>query len=297
MKLIEIPLDDLVPNPQQPRQTFNEAKLQELADSIKEHGLLQPITVEPGGEDSRFVIIAGERRWRAHKLLDLKAIKAFVRPPTGELARLTDSLIENLHRHDMNPLEEAKAFQVLKEQHGFTQMEIAHRLNRSQAYISWRLSMLKLDAEIQSLIAAGRLSKDPRIIRALLDIPNDEARIKLAKGAVARKYKISTIERAARKIKLQLAGEDYVADKDDPPAAYFAQRKSGPADVPLWDQLAIKQLIPTWEMTKKAINLSCRKCVFFDAPDASICGECPAVLLVEKMISVVRQSKMIHGEK
>lgn len=296
-QLLDISLGHLTPNPHQPREHFDPEKLQELADSIKEHGLLQPITVEPAGENGDYIIIAGERRWRAHQLLKLPTIKAFVRPSTGDLVRLTDSLIENLHRHDMNPIEEAKAFQALMEQHGLPQVEIAHRLNRSQPYITTRLALLKLDLDIQTLIATGKLSKDPRVVRSLLDIPDAEARIKLAKRAAAHKHKIATIERAARRVKFQLTTSGYDPAPDDPPAGRYAQSRSGPVDAPLWNQLAAKNLIPPWDLTKQAIGRSCRACAFFDSPDESICGECPAVLLVEKMITTVQQSKMVHGEK
>jgi ParB family chromosome partitioning protein len=152
---IEIPLDRVVPNPRQPRDAFDEDSLQELASSIEAVGVLQPIVVSP--QEDHFQVVMGERRVRAAKLAGLSAIPAIVRI-TEEDHLLRDALIENIHREDLNPLEEAAAYQQLLADFGVTHEELAARLGRSRSAITNSLRLLRLALSVQRRIAAGTLS-------------------------------------------------------------------------------------------------------------------------------------------
>lgn len=150
---LEIKLIDR--NPQQPRREFDTDKLNELADSIREHGVVQPIVVKPVGE--RYQIVAGERRWRAAQLAGLIKVPAVVRPFT-EQEQMEIALIENLQREDLNPLEEAEAFRMLLDEFGMTQEELSRRLGKSRPQISNTLRLLQLPEGVREHVRAGRLS-------------------------------------------------------------------------------------------------------------------------------------------
>ena len=151
----EVPIQLISPNPKQPRDVFETEPLAELAHSIKEFGLLQPIVVRPVGD--RYELIMGERRWRASQQAGLKAIPAIVRE-TEEENLLRDALLENIHRVQLTPLEEAAAYQQLLEEFGVTQAELATRLGRSRPVITNTIRLLQLPVPVQRRVAAGVLS-------------------------------------------------------------------------------------------------------------------------------------------
>ena len=150
------PCESITPNPRQPRTVFDEDALSELVDSIAEVGLLQPIVVRPLGND-RYELVMGERRWRAAGLAGLDAIPAIVRR-TEDHELLRDALLENLHRAQLNPLEEAAAYQQMLEDFGCTQDELSTRIKRSRPQISNTIRLLKLPPSVQRRVAAGVLS-------------------------------------------------------------------------------------------------------------------------------------------
>ena len=152
----ELPVSAIVPNPRQPRQVFDEEAMAELVHSITEIGLLQPIVVRPAGED-RYELIMGERRWRATQEAGFDTIPAIVRE-TGDDDLLRDALLENLHRSQLNPLEEAAAYQQLLDDFGCTHEELATRIGRSRPQISNTLRLLRLSPAVQRRVAAGVLS-------------------------------------------------------------------------------------------------------------------------------------------
>src|SRR3982751_5332480 len=155
-RFAEIPLEQIVANPKQPRQVFDEDHMAELVHSIKEVGLLQPIVVREVAKD-RYELIMGERRWRASGKAGLDTIGAIVRDTSDE-DLLRDALLENLHRSNLNPLEEASAYQQLLEDFGCTHEELADRIGRSRPQISNTLRLLKLSPAVQRRVAAGVLS-------------------------------------------------------------------------------------------------------------------------------------------
>lgn len=167
----EISVSDIVPNPHQPRLHFDEEKLTELADSIKTHGVLQPLVVTRL-ETGKYELIAGERRLQAAKRAGLMAVPVVVRAATGEQEKLELAIIENIQRHDLNPIEEAKAYLRLTDEFGLHQDEVAKKMGKSRPVISNTLRLLTLPVEIQRAIIVGQISEGHA--KALLSIDNPE---------------------------------------------------------------------------------------------------------------------------
>lgn len=189
-RFAEIPLDQIVANPRQPRQVFDEDHMAELVHSIKEVGLLQPIVVREVATD-RYELIMGERRWRASGKAGLGTIGAIVRDTSDE-DLLRDALLENLHRSNLNPLEEASAYQQLLEDFGCTHEELADRIGRSRPQISNTLRLLKLSPAVQRRVAAGVLSAGHA--RALVTVANPEIQDRLATRVVAEGLSVRALE-------------------------------------------------------------------------------------------------------
>jgi ParB family chromosome partitioning protein len=189
-RLEELPLDSIEPNPRQPREIFDEQALAELVASIRAVGVLQPVVVretEPG----RYQLIMGERRWRASREADLSVIPAIVRE-TSDDALLRDALLENLHRQQLNPLEEAAAYQQLLEEFGTTHEELAERVGRSRSHVSNTLRLMHLAPAVQRRVAAGVLSAGHA--RALLALDDGEAQDRLAARIVAEGLSVRAVE-------------------------------------------------------------------------------------------------------
>ncbi|MFL6063792.1 MAG: ParB/RepB/Spo0J family partition protein, partial [Friedmanniella sp.] len=163
----ELDIAAIRPNPRQPRSVFDEEAMEELVGSVREIGLLQPVVVRPIGDDN-FELVMGERRWRASQAAGLSTIPAIVRR-TEDHDLLRDALLENLHRAQLNPLEEAAAYQQMLEDFGCTQDELASRIKRSRPQISNTIRLLRLPPTVQRRVAAGVLSAGHA--RALLAVP------------------------------------------------------------------------------------------------------------------------------
>jgi len=176
----EIPVSSIRANPLQPRKEFKEDRLNELAESIKEHGLVQPVLVRPLG-GSEYELVAGERRWRASQIAGAEKIPAVIRDLSPQEV-MEISLIENLQREDLNPLEEAEAYRQLMGQFGMTQEQVASRVGKSRPHVANSLRLLNLSAEIRESVLNGRLSAGHA--RALLGIENIEERNRTAAKVV-----------------------------------------------------------------------------------------------------------------
>lgn len=190
----EIPVDAIRPNPRQPRTTFDEEALVELVASIREIGVLQPVVVrplDPPDGEVRYELIMGERRWRATTQAGLTTIPAIVRE-TADSDLLRDALLENLHRSDLNPLEEAAAYQQLLDDFGCTHDELAQRIHRSRPQITNTLRLLRLPPLVQRRVAAGVLSAGHA--RALLGLPDGAAMERLAQRIVAEGLSVRATE-------------------------------------------------------------------------------------------------------
>ncbi|MEU3823892.1 ParB/RepB/Spo0J family partition protein [Streptomyces sp. NPDC029080] len=186
----EIPLDAITPNPRQPREIFDEDALQELVTSIQEVGLLQPVVVRQLGP-ARYELIMGERRWRACREAGLEAIPAIVRA-TDDEKLLLDALLENLHRAQLNPIEEAAAYDQLLKDFNCTHDQLADRIGRSRPQVSNTLRLLKLSPTVQKRVAAGVLSAGHA--RALLAVEDSEEQDRLAHRIVAEGLSVRSVE-------------------------------------------------------------------------------------------------------
>ena len=186
----ELPVDQLSPNPRQPRTVFNEEDQAELVQSIREVGLLQPVVVRRTGSQ-RYELVMGERRWRAAREAGLSAIPAIIRS-TADDALLRDALLENLHRSQLNPLEEAAAYDQLLTDFGCTHQELAERIGRSRPQISNTLRLLNLPLGVQRRVAAGVLSAGHA--RALLALDDPGAQERLAHRIVAEGLSVRAVE-------------------------------------------------------------------------------------------------------
>jgi ParB family transcriptional regulator, chromosome partitioning protein len=189
-RFAELPVDAITPNPRQPREVFEEEAMAELVHSIKEVGLLQPVVVRSLGED-RYELIMGERRWRAFKEADLDTIPAIVRD-TGDDAMLRDALLENLHRAELNPLEEAAAYQQMLDDFGCTHDDLAGRIGRSRPQITNTLRLLKLSPPVQRRVAAGVLSAGHA--RALVGVEEEGTQDRLAGRVVSEGLSVRALE-------------------------------------------------------------------------------------------------------
>ncbi|GAA4224461.1 ParB family chromosome partitioning protein [Streptosporangium album] len=187
---LEIPIEKIEPNPRQPRDIFDDDALKELATSITEVGLLQPIVVRAVGKDS-YELIMGERRWRASKLAGLSEIPAIVRS-TQEDKLLLDALIENLQREQLNALEEAAAYRQLLDDFGATHEQLAARVGRSRSHVTNTLRLLNLPPRVQSRVSAGTITAGHA--RALLTLDDPAAQERLAARIVAELLSVRAVE-------------------------------------------------------------------------------------------------------
>lgn len=193
--VVELKINDISPNSDQPRKQFNEDALQELADSIKENGVIQPIIVAKRGTGYR--IVAGERRWRASRLAGLKVIPAIVRDLTDQQT-MEQALIENIQRQDLNPLEEAFAMDNLMKEHGLTQEALAKKLGKSRPAIANTLRLINIDESLQDFIRNGDLSAGHA--RALLAITDKEEQKKAADVVMIKEMSVRETEEYVKKI-------------------------------------------------------------------------------------------------
>lgn len=190
----EIPISSVAPNPNQPRVHFAEDGLEELAASVIEMGVLQPILVRPL-DDGTYELVAGERRWRAAQRAGLAVIPAIVRT-TDDLSSVEQALVENLHRQDLTPLEEAAAYNQLIDDFELTHDQVATRVGKSRSAITNTIRLLGLPPTVQSLLADGQLSAGHA--RALLGTPDRSLQERLARQAVADGWSVRTTEQAVR---------------------------------------------------------------------------------------------------
>jgi ParB family chromosome partitioning protein len=192
--LADIPVEKLHPNPEQPRHRFDEAALDELAASIRRHGVLQPLLVSEDGPE-RYLVITGERRWRAAQRAGLRTVPAVIREHLDSANQLELALVENLQRRDLTPLEEARAFEHLRTSLGLTQAEIAERVAMDRSTVANALRLLKLPDEVQALVDNGELSAGHA--RTLLAFDGEELQCGWARRVVQTGLSVRDLELAA----------------------------------------------------------------------------------------------------
>lgn len=193
-KPTELEIGLIQPNPQQPRSHFDTEALAELRDSIRQHGVLQPIVVRRRGEG--FEIVAGERRWRAARLAGLQRIPVVVKEGLDDRGMLELALVENVQRQDLDPIERAKAFEQLQRVLGMTQEQVADRVGLRRPTVANLVRLLELPEAVQALVSGGQLSMGHA--RAVLGAKDTESRVELAKAAVAQNWTVREIESRVR---------------------------------------------------------------------------------------------------
>lgn len=202
----EIPLDQIEPNPNQPRREFDKDALAELAGSIREIGIIQPITLRQV-DDNKFQIIAGERRWRASQLAGLKTIPAYIRTIKDENV-MEMALVENIQREDLNAIEIALAYEHLIATTGMTQERVAERVGKSRTAVANYLRLLKLPAQVQMALQNKEI--DMGHARALLAVDSPSLRVKLFKEVQKHNYSVRKVEEMVQQLK---SGEDIVSGR------------------------------------------------------------------------------------
>lgn len=211
-----LPLNEIVPNRAQPRKEFREEALAELADSIAQHGVLQPLLVRPL-TDGTYQLVAGERRWRASRRAGLTEVPVVVREMSDkEAAQL--ALIENLQRQDLNPMEEAYGYRTLMETYGLTQEETAHAVNKSRPAVTNALRLLNLPESVGTMVAGGQLSAGAA--RTILGLESEPDQIQLANETVAHGLSVRELERRVKQTKKAAAPAASTAAPFIKPAFY-----------------------------------------------------------------------------
>jgi ParB family transcriptional regulator, chromosome partitioning protein len=192
----KIPLGSIVPNPMQPRQEFSEAELAELAESIRENGLLQPLLVRPApGAEGRYELVAGERRLRSIQQLDWDSVPVVVRDVDDE-SLLVLALVENLQREELNPLEEAEGYQALADRFDLTQEQIAHAVGKNRSTVANVMRLLRLPPSIRKMLRQGELSMGHA--RALLSLADPMRAAEIARLAVSEGWSVRDVEKKVR---------------------------------------------------------------------------------------------------
>lgn len=196
VEIVELPIDKIKPGAFQARQDFDREALEDLSVSIKTHGVMQPVVVRPAGDDS-YELIVGERRWRASQMADLKTIPCVIRDVDDQVSSEM-MLVENIQREDLNPIEEAFAYQRLKDEFQLTQEEIALRVGKSRSFIANSLRLLQLPEKIQGLLVQGKLSVGHG--KVLLGVPDPQQQLNLAMEIVEKNLTVREAEKAAMRL-------------------------------------------------------------------------------------------------
>ena len=192
--LLEVPIEQISPNPYQPRRTFNDASIEELSRSVKEHGIIQPLVVTKTG-DNKYRLIAGERRFRAAQKAGLAIVPVVIKETMTDSDTLQVALIENIQREDLNPIEEAYAYHQLHEEFGLTQEEISKRVGKERSTVANFLRLLRLPDSVKKLLAAGQLSMGHA--RAILAVESAKKQEQLAERVVKRNLNVRQTEMLA----------------------------------------------------------------------------------------------------
>ena len=285
--LQEIPIDRIHPNPMQPRKIFDETELQELAETIREHGVIEPIVVEICGRD--FILHDGERRLRAARLAGLKKIPSIIHPPlngTGPRERLERALVANVQRSEMHPIEEGLAYQRLMNEFGFSVKDVRRSTGKNSARIYSCMALLEFEPEIQELMMLRKLPvADGRAITALKSIPAGAERIKLATALAQRNATALMIKGACHRY-LLARGKLNKKNKKGSPAIDLVQHK--PAE---WDALYQINRVPPWPVITEATMATCDLCPMRSIASDATCRDCGLVIALQRMMEITHVTK------
>ena len=250
--LVEIPVRDLVPNPHQPRVHFDEELLSDLSASIKEIGVLQPLLVRKMA-DGTYQLIAGERRWRAAQRAGLATVPAVVKE-TDDMSSVEQALVENLHRQDLSPLEEASAYQQLLDDFHLTHDDVAKRVGKSRSAVTNTLRLLNLPPAVQALLADGRLSAGHA--KALLGTPDRAFQEQLARRAATEHWSVRAVEEAIRDRGGDGSGETSSMASS---TSTSSGGSSGSRRLPAAGLLQLEELLGEYLATRVAVKMANKK--------------------------------------
>ena len=283
---MKISVSAISPNPQQPRQYFDPQTLQQLADSIKAIGLEQPVLVEDCG-DGKYILVDGERRWRAHKMLGLTAIEANVRPLTNHKGkqRLVSAVAANLARDAINAVDEAAAYKKMREEMGMSVNEISEACGVSSVTIYARLKINQFTDEELALFSKGLIPTQSEAIEALLAIPDVKSRTEMIIALSKRSPTVKIVVSACKQfveIKKQARN---VSKKKNSGTPALVKIKKQPNE---WDALYQINRVPPWKNFTEAIMSTCDKCALRPVASEATCRDCPMVDMIETMMGSVK---------
>lgn len=289
----ELPITRVYRNPHQPRKVFKKDSLEGLAASIKEHGVIQPITVEHiPSRLGEYMIVTGERRWRASKLAAKTTIPAIVQEASNHNGRerLIVGIVENVQREDMNPIDESEAYRILKDVHGMTPAEIGKKVGKSASWVNMALQRLQLDPKVLDLMRREVLSTDRRLVSALLSIDNPAAQVGLAERVIERKMTIPATVNAASQIKNALQSSKVRRGRKSKSPAMGMAREKYDIDVddetepPKWNALVQLGQAVSWSVIVESVNRTCAGCELRSMASEAVCGKCPAVDMLGHLV-------------
>lgn len=280
--MTKILIKSISPNPQQPRKRFNEQSQRELAQSIKEHGLIQPIVVEPADKD-HYILVSGERRLRACKLLKRKYIEANIRKRSnhGGQELLLMAIIENVQREDMDPIETAKSYEALQKEFGLGPENIAWRIGKAPTVIYSALQLLKAEPEIQEMWAKHTITHEPRVVTAILGVPAGIKRVMLMKELEKRKATGKMIISACESF-----NQLHQANSNKNTKAIDALQKIK-TNLPEWDALYQLGNVPPWPVLNDVVMKTCDRCALRSMASESVCGSCALVSALQGLMEAV----------
>lgn len=267
-------------NPQQPRIIFDQVELQELAASIREHGVIQPIIVEQNGRE--FILHDGERRWMAAKMAGMKKIPAIVGPSlngTGPRERLERALVANIQRSEMSPVEEAMAYKRMMKEFHYGIKGVARRTGKSYTRVHNLLQLLRLEKKILNFMLSRRMPTEDRVVKALLSIPKGKERIDLATALVKRKATAKQIAAACAKYNNASNG---LRSKDT--RGSLAERIIGDGEPPEWDALYQLGRVPPWPIVTESVMATCDACPLRKIASEAVCRNCGLVGYLRHMM-------------
>lgn len=284
---MKIPIDSVLKNPEQPRKEFDPTELASLAESIREHGLINPIAVEEAGD--HFILIDGERRWRAACLAGLTEIEASVRPGlngSGQVERLVLATVANIQRADMNPVEKAMAFQRIIDT-GLSVGEVGRMTGLSSSSVTNYLLILRLPEEIQAFVREGKLSPGARSIRAILDITDSNVQLVIARAAAMKGMsEIEVLSLARRMQQGKWAGKQKKSKERDELSATWGGKWN------MISQAGNPHISP--ELRVAAVE-TCKGCPLLGDASPKMCRDCPAVDLLKRVVGVCHGAEVSAG--
>lgn len=300
----EIPVDRVYPNPEQPRRRFSPGELQELADSIKVHGVIQPISVEQVGED--YILHSGERRLRAARMAGKTTIPAMIMPALnghGPAIRLERAIIENVQREDMGIVDEGLALLRLMTENKYSIRDISKKISKSEKWVSDRVYIAVADPEIRELMRFKMIPSLREVVVALNSIPNRSTRIKVANKFGENGSTAKAIVKACKEINNHITNEsnhrtggnrNYVRSKSTLAMDTVDYVRNGHM-LNEWNALSSVGKVPPYPMLNDAVLMTCNACSIRYMASEATCGSCAMVIMLKQIVRIVEDTT--HAEK